>query len=76
MPDDSLKKAMEIKRRYERHWLDISGVTAVGVGQVEQGRTGIIVSVTDDGNHIREQIPSEVEGVTVEIQVSGILRSF
>lgn len=74
MPDP-VKKAREVKQRFEREWLAISGVTAVGIGQVGQNRPGIIVSVTSDAEKIRKQIPPDVEGVPVKIQISGILRT-
>lgn len=74
MPN-SIKKVTLLKQRYERDWMAIPGVTAVGIGQVEQRQIGIIISVSIVTDSIRKQIPKQVDGVIVKIQVSGILRT-
>ena len=74
MPN-SIKKVTELKQRYEGDWMAIPGVTAVGIGQVEQRQIGIIISVSIVTDSIRKQIPKQVDGVIVKIQVSGILRT-
>ncbi len=61
-----------VKQRHEKKWLAINGVVAVGIGQV--GNTaGIIVSV--DKNTITEhiKIPPVVNGIPVEIKITGRL---
>lgn len=75
MPDP-VKKATEIKQRYEPKWLAIPGVTAVGVGQIGEDRIGIIISVANNTDKIRKQLPADVEGVPVEVRVSGEFKPF
>lgn len=71
---DPTKKATNVKQRYEREWLTIPGVNAVGVGLVDNV-VGIIISVGKKSDRVRQQIPAEVEGIPVKIQLTGTLRA-
>lgn len=68
------KEAIEIKQEYEKEWLAIREVTAVGVGNIED-KLGIIVSVSENPDKVREQIPNQVGGVPVTIQQTGAFRA-
>jgi len=72
---DSIKKIKKIKQKYEREWLRIEGVVAVGIGNLANGAPGIIVSVKKDAKEIRRQIPETVRGVAVEIRETGEIRA-
>jgi len=69
------KKIREIKRRFEREWLGIKGVAAVGIGTIEGGNIGIIISVEGNRAHVRSLIPEEVEGVKIEIKTTGMFKA-
>jgi hypothetical protein len=71
MPDQ-FQKATKLKLRYEKEWLGISGVSAIGVGRVNEN-IGIIISVVRDADTVRAQVPSSVEGIPIKIQVTGTL---
>lgn len=68
-------RAVEVKRKHEKAWLAVRGVVAVGVGQGADTAPCIVVSVESDPERIRREIPAEVEGVPVEIRVSGPMRA-
>lgn len=71
---DETERARRVKRENEARWLALEGVVAVGIGTVG-GRPGIVVSVRADSPRLRRELPSEVEGVPVEVRVSGDLRA-
>jgi hypothetical protein len=71
---EQITKAKAVKQRYEKKWLSMRGVTAVGLGQVN-GKTGIIISVEQNVDKVRAQIPSYVEGIPVKVQFSGMLKA-
>jgi hypothetical protein len=68
-------KSNRVKRRYERKWLGISGITAIGVGNIDD-KIGIIVSVDTHTDITSVKIPAQVEGVPVKIIPVGKLRAF
>lgn len=68
---DKTRKARQVKQRHEESWMAIQGVNAVGVGLTAGRKIGIIVSVSGEAGKIRKQIPARVEGVPVEIQITG-----
>ncbi|MGI9179289.1 MAG: hypothetical protein ACR2H9_02075 [Longimicrobiaceae bacterium] len=72
---ESLERVRAIKRAHEQRWLTLAGVVAVGIGQRADGSPQIIVSAETDSARIRREIPEQVEGVPVEIRVTGPLRA-
>lgn len=68
------KKAVEVKRNYEKQWLTIRGVVAVGVG-ITEGRPGVIVSVDKSPDSVAKQIPEVVDGVKVVIRQTGEIKA-
>ena len=72
--NDPLTKAREVKRQNEDRWLAMEGVVAVGIGQGEDERPKVVVSVEADSARLRRDIPEDVEGVEVEIQITGPMR--
>lgn len=75
MIDDAMEQVLRVKRAREAEWLALEGVAAVGVGLVTDGRPGVVVSVESDTARLRGRIPAEVDGVPVEIRVSGPMRA-
>ncbi|HHJ53433.1 MAG TPA: hypothetical protein ENJ89_09585 [Caldithrix abyssi] len=71
----SLDKIKRVKSKYQRAWLSIPGVVAVGIGTLRDGSAGIIVSVERPDETVRQQIPERVEDVPVEIQVTGKIKA-
>jgi hypothetical protein len=72
---ESLERVRAVKQLHEKHWLSFAGVVAVGIGQRSDGSPQIIVSVEAQAERIRSEIPEQVEGVFVEIQVTGPMRA-
>jgi hypothetical protein len=71
----SEERARQVKRTYEDRWLALEGVVAVGIGQDERGEPSIVVSVEADGERFRRWIPERVDGVRVEIRVTGPMQA-
>jgi hypothetical protein len=69
--EGNTERVVQLKRRHEKSLMAIDGVVAVGIGKTQQGSLGIIVSVKQDSAALREAIPSQIEDVVVEIQVTG-----
>ena len=67
------KKIREVKKRHEKNWLAIKGVVGVGIGTVSNGKIGIIVSVVSVKPEIQKHIPTEIEGIAIEIIETGEL---
>lgn len=72
---DQQEKAKEVKQRFEQKWLAIEEVVAVGLGITDNREIGIIISVTDHPEKIKKQLPSQVEGIPVEIQKTGEIKA-
>ncbi len=66
-------QALKIKKRYEKKWLRMEGVTAVGIG-LSGNDSIIIVSVDGDADMVRQKIPAVVDRIAVKIELSGIIR--
>ena len=75
MPNQ-LEKVKEIKKKYEKIWITIDGVTAVGIGNTSDGGSGLIISVIKKTEKIRKMIPDKINGISIEIQITGELRAF
>jgi len=67
---DDKWKALEIKRKYENKWLNIKGVTSVGIGKYNNA-TAIIVSYSSNHKEIKKNIPSCINNTTIIFQFSG-----
>jgi hypothetical protein len=73
--DKLMIKASEVKNRYEKIWMGIENVTSVGTGITSKGKPGIIISLERDEATVRNIFPPELEGVQLEIVISGNIDS-
>lgn len=73
-----------IKQKYEKLLLELEGVVGVGVGRKEVPEKGlsaptIVVMVVDEKTKRKLQdsdaIPNSIEGVPIEILVTGVVRA-
>jgi len=71
---NQIQAAKNVKKRYEKKWLNIKGVLSVGIGQVNN-MAGIIILVNKNSYYEKVRIPSLVDGVPVEIQYSDELKA-
>jgi len=67
---EQLAKVKAIKKQYEKNWLAMAGVVAVGIGTTASG-IGIIISVKENAVAIRRRIPATIAGFEIEIQETG-----
>ena len=78
-----IERAKAAKGRHEKEFMSKPNVVAVGIGVGQQGQLKgqvcIVVSVTKkvprDQLAPEDMIPEEVEGVPVEVQVTGEIRA-
>lgn len=71
----SMDRVLQVKRKHENAWLSIDGVVAVGVGTTSDNLAAIVVSVASGSAPVRARIPQAVEGVPVEVRVTGQLNT-
>jgi hypothetical protein len=68
--DAAIERIKKIKKRYEKEWLSRKGVVSVGIGILSSGEIGIIVAYTDNLNLLEQQIPQQIDDVTIELRKS------
>lgn len=71
-----LKEIKRIKKKHEKSWLSIEGVVAVGIGNTTNGSPGIIISVRENAERYRYQIPESIDSIPIEIQITGKIKAF
>lgn len=64
------EKVTAIKQQYEQEWLSLEEVTAIGIGKIAE-EMGIIISVTENPQKLRRDIPDQIQGVPIKIQKTG-----
>jgi hypothetical protein len=72
---EPLEKIREVKKKYEKTWLSISGIVAIGIGKTSGGALGIIVSVKKNTGKYKSRIGQTIEGVPIEIQTMGEIKA-
>ena len=72
---EPLEKIREVKKKYEKTWLSISGIVAVGIGKTSGGALGIIVSVKKNTAKYKRRIGQTIEGIPIEIQTTGEIKA-
>ena len=84
MSDQSIQRALEVKRRHEQELLRKANVLAVGIGYQTQGgqptqEVSIIVSVRQKVplSELKpgDRVPAALEGVPVDVVESGLIRA-
>lgn len=82
MSDQSIQRAMEVKRRHEQELMRKANVVAVGVGYRTQGgqqtqEMAIVVSVKNKRplSDLKpgDRIPASVDGVPVDVVETGVI---
>ncbi len=69
--DSTIRHAGDIIKRYKEIWMKLEHVTGVGTGKARDGRICIIISLENDEASTRDIFPAEIEGVPIEIKISG-----
>lgn len=64
----------EVKAAHEAAWMELPGVTGVGIGLCE-GAECIRVFLTEASEEVREAIPDRVEGYPVDLEITGSFRA-
>jgi len=84
MSDQTMQRALEVKRRYEQELLHKANVVAVGIGYHTRGgvptkEVCIVVSVKNKVplSELKPQdvIPAEIENVPVDVVETGEIRA-
>jgi hypothetical protein len=83
--DEEMEKALDVKNRYEGYLMSKANVVSVGVGFRQVGgqltsEVALVVSVTDKVPYSQlapdDFIPSQIEGVPVDVRAVGQIRAF
>ena len=64
-------KAAEVINLYRAIWLGLEHVTGVGLGKSDDGRTCIVISLSEANTATMDIFPAEIEGIPVECRVTG-----
>lgn len=68
-------KIEDVQRRHEQQLMAIPGVTAIGIGE-ENGQPVIKVFVKQRTEELNKQLPQQLEGFKVKVEVSGEIRAY
>ncbi|MDQ7073811.1 MAG: hypothetical protein Q9O24_01320 [Gammaproteobacteria bacterium] len=63
------------KQKHQQRLLSILGVASVGIG-LHQQQEVIVIGIQQDSEELRQQLPLELEGFLVLIEVIGTPRAF
>jgi hypothetical protein len=73
---NQIEKIKSIKNKYEKSWLALEGVVAVGIGKTSDKKFAIIISVKEDIKKLKLQIADNIDGIPIEIQETGDIKAF
>jgi len=76
MNNINIEKISRIKNENAKKWLALDGVIAIGIGKVSSGKPGLIISVKNNIEKVRVEIPDKIDDVIIEIQKSGPITAF
>ncbi|MFP4366476.1 MAG: hypothetical protein ACLFQA_05220 [Bacteroidales bacterium] len=68
---NSVNKADELIKRYRNIWMGLENVNGIGKGKTKDGRYCIVISMVKDDPATRNIFPAEIEGLPVEVRISG-----
>ncbi len=69
--ESSVRKAGKIVSRYEQIWMGLKNVSSVGTGKTSEGKLCIVISLSRDDPATRNIFPVEIEGIPVDVRISG-----
>lgn len=72
----AFENARKVKEKYESKIMQIPGVVCIGVGADDKNNPTILVCVVKLTNEIKQKIPSELDGIPVNIQETGEFQIF
>lgn len=73
--EELVKKAVTIKHQYEKDWMSVLGVSAIGVGFVENGKVGIIISIAVKPEEFTHHFPKQIDYIPIELRYSGTIKA-
>jgi len=65
----------EVKSKHEPRLLSLPGVVSVGIGRATDGRTVIVIGVEDKASVESPNLPKQLEGYPVRVDVIGPVRA-
>ncbi|MDD1665545.1 MAG: hypothetical protein LUQ32_09315 [Methanomicrobiales archaeon] len=65
----------EVKNRHKERLLSIPGVVSVGIGKIPDGTPAIIVGMDRHRPETLPEIPGELEGYLVRVEIVGTVRA-
>ena len=71
----TLDHIRNIKKQYEKEWLSYPEVVGVGIGQLSDGQTGIIISLKKLDAKVKQKFPGSVQGVNLGFELTGEIKA-
>jgi hypothetical protein len=65
----------DVQLRHEQQLMNIPGVTGVGIGE-QNGQPVIVIMVQQRTAELNKQLPKQLDGYGVKVEVSGEITAF
>jgi hypothetical protein len=65
----------DVKKKHEAKLMSLPGVVSVGIGLGPGGRPAVIVGLDKSRPEVQAQIPSQLEGHPLIIQILGLIKA-
>ena len=75
MADTMQATIQQVKQQYESQLLSLPGVVSVGIGLDEKKTAVIIIGIASENSSLRAELPKQLEGYEVIIQVTGDIKT-
>jgi hypothetical protein len=73
--EDMTLSIKQVKAKHENRLLEFPGVVSVGLGKDKGGNPAIIVGVDRPRSALAEQLPRQLDGYPVIVQVVGSIKA-
>ena len=71
----TIPSIQEVKKKHEAKLMSLPGVVSVGIGLDPGGRPAVIVGLDKSRPEVEAQIPSQLEGHPLVIQILGPIKA-
>ncbi len=65
----------DVKKKHEARLMSLPGVVSVGIGLAPDGRPAVMVGLDKSRPEVQGQIPSQLEGHPVIVQILGTIKA-
>lgn len=65
----------EVKKLHEPRLLSLPGVVSVGIGLDEKGQSAIIIGLDSANPETEAKLPTELDGYSVAVRITGPIKA-